>query len=62
MIGIEVVMRFYKQAFEFDGSRVHDDYSGAEGKFIRFLSNVLIYKSINGAEKKRVLKNVLMDN
>ena len=35
---------------------------GVEGEFIRFLSNVLIYKSINGAEKKRVLKNVLMDN
>ena len=55
-------MRFYKQAFESDGSSVHDDYSGAEGEFIRFISNVLIYKSINGAEKKRVFKNVLMDN
>ena len=54
-------MRFYKQTFEFDESRVHDDYSGVEGEFIRFLSNVLIYKSINGAEK-RVFKNVLMDN
>lgn len=62
MIAIEVVMIFYKQVCEFDESRVHDDYSEKEGEFVRLLSNVLTYKAINGAEKKRVLKNVLMDN
>lgn len=51
MIAIEVVMILYKQVCEFDESRGHDDYSEKEGEFVRFLSNVLTYKAINGAEK-----------
>jgi len=44
---IELVMRFYKHACEFDETRVHNDYSVIGSEFCDFLSSLLTYKLIN---------------
>ena len=44
---IELVMRYYKHACEFDETRVHDDYSVIGSEFCDFLSSLLTYKMIN---------------
>ena len=44
---IELVMRYYKHACEFDETRVHDDYSVIGSEFCDFLSSILTYKLIN---------------
>ena len=43
---IEIVMRFYKSACEFDETRVHDDYSVIGSEFCDFLSTVLTFRLI----------------
>ena len=54
---IETVMRYYKQACEFDETRVHSDYSVYGSEFVSFLSSLLTYRILNNAEKKKVLEN-----
>ena len=44
---IELVMRYYKHACDFDETRVHDDYSVLGSEFCDFLSSLLTYKLIN---------------
>lgn len=53
---IEVVMRFYKSACEFDQTRVHDDYSVYASEFIDFLSTLLTFRLINAFDKARLLE------
>jgi transposase len=53
---IEVVMRYYKQACEFDETRVHGDYSVYGSEFVSFLSSVLTYRILNDAEKRKLLE------
>ena len=53
---IETVMRYYKQACEFDETRVHNDYSVYGSEFVSFLSSVLTYRILNDAESKNVLE------
>ena len=41
---IEIVMRFYKSACDFDETRVHDDYSVIGSEFCDFLAAVLTFR------------------
>lgn len=52
---IEIVMRFYKSACEFDETRVHDDYSVYATEFIDFLSTLLTFKLIKAFDKAKLL-------
>lgn len=52
---IEIVMRFYKSACQFDETRVHDDYSVMGTEFCDFLSSVLTYRLINAFDAKSLL-------
>ncbi len=54
---IEVLMRYYKTACEFNETRVHDDYSVIGSEFIDFLSSTLTFKLINFFDKKEVSKD-----
>ncbi len=61
---IEVVMKYYKSACEFDETRVHDDYSVIASEFCDFLATVLTYRLINyfsskGALQKRTYGKVM---
>lgn len=53
---IEVVMRFYKSACEFDETRVHDDYSVIGSEFCDFLSTVLTFRLIKAFDKAALLE------
>lgn len=44
---IEIVMKYYKSACEFDETRVHNDYSVIASEFCDFLATVLTYRLIN---------------
>ena len=44
---IEVSMRYYKSALEFDETRVHDDYSVIGSELCDFLSTVITWRLIN---------------
>ena len=52
---IEIVMRFYKSACEFDETRVHDDYSVMGTEFCDFLATILTYRLINKFNKLNLL-------
>ena len=53
---IEIVMRFYKSACEFDETRVHDDYSVIGTEFCDFLSTVLTFRLIRRFDMAKVLE------
>jgi hypothetical protein len=53
---IEIVMRFYKSACEFDETRVHDDYSVIGSEFCDFLSTVLTFRLIKLFDKAKALE------
>lgn len=55
---IEIVMRFYKSACEFDETRVHDDYSVIGTEFCDFLSTVLTFKLMNKFDSKKILNKL----
>ena len=55
---IELVMRYYKQACEFDETRVHDDYSVIGSEFCSFLSSVMTYRMLNKIEKLKILEKM----
>lgn len=55
---IEIVMRFYKSACEFDETRVHDDYSVYATEFIDFLSTLLTFRLIKAFDKIELLKKM----
>ena len=54
---IEIVMRFYKSACEFDETRVQDDYSVIGSEFCDFLSTVLTFRLINAFDKANLLED-----
>lgn len=53
---IEVVMRFYKSACEFDETRVQDDYSVIGSEFCDFLATLLTFRLIKSFDKARLLE------
>jgi len=53
---IEIVMRFYKSACEFDETRVHDDYSVIGSEFCDFLSTILTFRLIKRFDKVKALE------
>ena len=53
---IEIVMRYYKEACEFDETRVHSDYSVIGSEFCNFLSTVLTFRLIKAFDGKGLLK------
>ena len=55
---IELVMRYYKQACEFDETRVHSDYSVIGSEFCSFLSTIITYRLINKFDKENLLKKM----
>lgn len=54
---IEIVMRFYKSACEFDETRVQDDYSVIGSEFCDFLSTVLTFRLIKAFDQKGLLED-----
>jgi len=54
---IEVAMRFYKSACEFDETRVQDDYSVIGSEFCDFLSTVLTFRLIKAFDKANLLES-----
>lgn len=52
---IEIVMRFYKSACEFDETRVHSDYSVHGSEFCDFLSTLLTFRLLNFFDEKGIL-------
>ena len=54
---IEIVMRFYKSACEFDETRVQDDYSVIGSEFCDFLSTVLTFRLIKALDRAALLED-----
>ena len=55
---IELVMRYYKQACEFDETRVHDDYSVIGSEFCSFLSTIVTYRLLREYERNGLLRKM----
>ena len=53
---IEIVMRYYKSALEFDETRVHDDYSVIGSEFCDFLASVLTFRMIAAFDKAKTTR------
>jgi hypothetical protein len=53
---IEIMMRYYKSACEFDETRVHDDYSVIGTEFCDFLSTVLTFKLLKQFDNAKLLE------
>lgn len=53
---IEIVMRFYKSACEFDETRVQDDYSVIGSEFCDFLSTLLTFRLIKAFDQAQLLE------
>ena len=54
---IELVMRYYKSACEFDETRVQDDYSVIGSEFCDFLSTLLTFRLIDAFDKAGLLED-----
>ena len=55
---IEIAVRFYKAACEFDETRVHDDYSVIGSEFCDFLSTLLTFRLINAFDSVKLLEHM----
>ena len=55
---IEIAMRYYKSACEFDETRVQDDYSVIGSEFCDFLSTVLTFRLIHAFDKANLLEHM----
>ena len=55
---IELVMRYYKSACEFDETRVHYDYSVYGSEFCDFLSSILTFRMIKEFDKAGLMKKM----
>ena len=55
---IEIVMRFYKSACEFDETRVQDDYSVIGSEFCDFLSSLLTFRMIKAFDRAKLLDDM----
>ena len=54
---IEIAVRFYKSACEFDETRVHDDYSVIGSEFCDFLSTLLTFRLLNAFDSVKLLEH-----
>lgn len=52
---IEIVMRYYKSACEFDDTRVQDDYSVIGSEFCDFLATVITFRLLKAFEQAELL-------
>jgi len=55
---IEIAVRFYKSACDFDETRVHDDYSVIGSEFCDFLSTLLTFRLINAFDNVKLLEHM----
>ena len=55
---IEIVMRYYKSACEFDDTRVQDDYSVIGSEFCDFLATVLTFRLLKTFNGVRLLEKM----
>ena len=55
---IEIVMRYYKSALEFDETRVQDDYSVIGSEFCDFLATLLTFRLIKAFDRAGLLKRM----
>jgi len=55
---IEIAVRFYKSACEFDETRVHDDYSVIGSEFCDFLSTLLTFRLIKAFDNSKLLEHM----
>jgi len=55
---IEIAVRFYKSACEFDETRVHDDYSVIGSEFCDFLSTLLTFRLIKAFDNVKLLEHM----
>ena len=55
---IEIAVRYYKSASEFDETRVHDDYSVIGSEFCDFLSTLLTFRLINAFDAAKLLEHM----
>lgn len=55
---IEILMRYYKSACNFDETRVQDDYSVLATEFCDFLSTVLNFRLLNKFREEKILDNM----
>ena len=53
---IEIVMRYYKSACQFDDTRVQDDYSVIGSEFCDFLATVLTFRLIKAFDGEQLLE------
>ena len=55
---IEIAVRFYKSACEFDETRVHDDYSVIGSEFCDFLSTLLTFRLSKAFDEAKLLEHM----
>ena len=55
---IEIVMRYYKSACEFDDTRVQDDYSVIGTEFCDFLATVLTFRLLKAFNEAKLLEKI----
>ena len=55
---IEIVMRYYKSALEFDETRVQNDYSVIGSEFCDFLATVLTFRLLKAFDRAGLLKRM----
>ena len=55
---IEIVMRYYKSACEFDETRVQDDYSVIGSEFCDFLATVLTFRLLKAFDRACLLEKL----
>ena len=55
---IEIVMRYYKAACEFDETRVQDDYSVIGSEFCDFLSTLLTFRLLKEFDRAKLLETM----
>ena len=55
---IEIVMRYYKSACEFDDTRVQDDYSVIGTEFCDFLATVLTFRLLKAFNEAKLLEKM----
>lgn len=55
---IEIVMRYYKSALEFDETRVHSDWSVIGSEFCDFLASVLTFRLLDAFDRAGLLEKM----
>lgn len=55
---IEIAMRYYKSALEFDETRVQEDYSVIGSEFVDFIATVITFRLLDLFDKRGLLENM----